>query len=253
MPTNSQNTYPITGNTVPADRLCIKNLQDVVNGVQDFCSVQGLGGNSGSSFPTQDTIGQQAFQLAQQLQLQVAALQGQVLTFRASPSYQPVPAGTNEIAISWTIPMPNTNYQVLLGFIGKSASALSASFSWWVVAGSQTTTGCTIHFDSAPALTSQWQYTWFVLLPPVASASTTVISGFTPTTGSISGATSVTLFGVGFTGTQSVTFNGTAATFTVVSDTQITTTVPAGSTTGSIGVTTGNGTTYSAQSFTVTA
>jgi uncharacterized protein (TIGR03437 family) len=48
----------------------------------------------------------------------------------------------------------------------------------------------------------------------------------------------VTILGYNLTGTTSVTFNGTAAAFRVVSGTEIKTTVPAGATTGSVEVTT---------------
>jgi uncharacterized repeat protein (TIGR03803 family) len=44
----------------------------------------------------------------------------------------------------------------------------------------------------------------------------------------------LTILGNGLTGTTSVTFNGVAATFTVVSDTEITTNIPTGATTGTI-------------------
>ena len=49
---------------------------------------------------------------------------------------------------------------------------------------------------------------------------------------------SIIILGNNLTGSTSVSFNGTAATFTVVSDTEITATVPAGATTGSIQVVT---------------
>jgi len=52
----------------------------------------------------------------------------------------------------------------------------------------------------------------------------------------------VTILGTGLTGTTSVTFNGTAATFTVVSSSEITTTVPTGATPGYVSVTTPSGT-----------
>lgn len=55
-------------------------------------------------------------------------------------------------------------------------------------------------------------------------------------------ASSVIILGNNLTGTTSVTFNGKAATFTVVSDTEITTTVPTGATTGKIEVVTPTGT-----------
>ena len=49
---------------------------------------------------------------------------------------------------------------------------------------------------------------------------------------------SVIILGNNLTGTTSVSFNGTAATFTVVSETEITASIPAGATTGRIEVTT---------------
>jgi uncharacterized repeat protein (TIGR03803 family) len=54
--------------------------------------------------------------------------------------------------------------------------------------------------------------------------------------------TKVLLLGQGFTGTTSVAFNGVSAEFTVNSDTEITTFVPTGATTGNVQVTTPTGT-----------
>ncbi|HEX5642477.1 MAG TPA: IPT/TIG domain-containing protein [Thermoleophilia bacterium] len=77
-----------------------------------------------------------------------------------------------------------------------------------------------------------------------------VITGFSPASGTVG--TSVTLTGTGFTGATSVKFGGTAATsFSVVGDTQITTAVPAGATSGTISVTAPGGTATSAGAFTV--
>ena len=52
----------------------------------------------------------------------------------------------------------------------------------------------------------------------------------------------VTILGTNLTGTTSVSFNGTAATFTVVSSSEITTTVPAGASSGAVQVVTPSGT-----------
>jgi uncharacterized repeat protein (TIGR03803 family) len=60
------------------------------------------------------------------------------------------------------------------------------------------------------------------------------------------------ILGQGLTGTTSVTFNGTAATYTVESDTYITVTVPAGATSGPVVVATPGGTLTSNPNFTVT-
>ena len=66
--------------------------------------------------------------------------------------------------------------------------------------------------------------------------------------------TAVTLSGDGFTGATAVKFNGVAATFTVNSDSQITTSVPAGATSGPISITVADGSVVaSSSSFTVLA
>jgi uncharacterized repeat protein (TIGR03803 family) len=62
----------------------------------------------------------------------------------------------------------------------------------------------------------------------------------------------VQLLGQGFTGTTAVYFNGSPAVFTVVSDTYLTATVPAGATSGSVTVTEPGGTLTSNKNFDVT-
>jgi len=59
------------------------------------------------------------------------------------------------------------------------------------------------------------------------------------------------ILGEGLTGTSNVSFNGTSATFTVFSDTYLTTTVPSGATTGFVKVTTPGGALTSSQEFRV--
>ena len=63
--------------------------------------------------------------------------------------------------------------------------------------------------------------------------------------------TAVKILGTGLTGANSVTFNGVAAVFTVVSSSEITTTVPAGATTGPVIVRTSAGTFTSNNAFRV--
>jgi len=72
-----------------------------------------------------------------------------------------------------------------------------------------------------------------------------------PTVGPVG--TSVIILGNNLTSTTAVTFNGTPATFTVVSSTEVTATVPAGATTGTLEVTTGTGTLDSNVAFRVLA
>jgi hypothetical protein len=88
-------------------------------------------------------------------------------------------------------------------------------------------------------------------IPSPAPPPPPTISSFTP--GSGWPGTSVTVAGTGFSGTTAVSFNGTAAAFTVNSGTQLTASVPAGAGTGPISVTTAGGTASSTSSFTVTS
>jgi uncharacterized repeat protein (TIGR03803 family) len=71
-----------------------------------------------------------------------------------------------------------------------------------------------------------------------------------PTAGKVG--VKVKILGTSLTGATSVSFNGVAAAFTVVSASQITTTVPAGATTGAVQVTTPGGTLLSNIAFQVT-
>ena len=83
--------------------------------------------------------------------------------------------------------------------------------------------------------------------PPVPAPA---VSGFTPTSGPVG--TVVTISGSGLTGATYVSFNGVVAAAPVVlSDTQLTATVPAAATSGTVSVTTPGGTATSASSFTV--
>jgi uncharacterized repeat protein (TIGR03803 family) len=70
-----------------------------------------------------------------------------------------------------------------------------------------------------------------------------------PSTGAVG--TAVTILGTNLTGATSVTFNGATVKFTVVSSSEITTTVPAGATTGELKVVTPSGTLLSNVSFMV--
>ena len=76
------------------------------------------------------------------------------------------------------------------------------------------------------------------------------IAGFTPREGPVG--TTVVITGWAFTGATEVSFNGVSASFTVDSYHQITATVPAGATSGPIGITTPQGVVESAHVFTVT-
>ena len=87
----------------------------------------------------------------------------------------------------------------------------------------------------------------FMTYTPV---STPTVTSFTPTVGPVG--TAVDIFGTNFTAATDVQFNGTSvASFTIVNDTHITTTVPTGATAGPINVINPDGTGTSSTDFVV--
>ena len=100
------------------------------------------------------------------------------------------------------------------------------------------------HYDAVGNLTS---------ISRQSSALVSIID-FNPSSGPVG--STVTIYGTGFSPTPSentVTFNGTAASVSSASPTQLVATVPAGATTGTIGVTGPAGSASSSSPFTVTA
>ncbi|MGY0062144.1 beta strand repeat-containing protein [Streptomyces sp. LZ34] len=105
--------------------------------------------------------------------------------------------------------------------------------------------------STAPPATTADADTKTATPTPQAAAAPPVVTGVSP--GSGPAGTSVVISGSGFTGATQVRFGTALSSFSVVSDTQITATVPANSGTVRITVTTPNGTSTQAVNFTYTA
>ncbi len=155
---------------------------------------------------------------------------------------------------------PFCNLQTTSGSVGASLGILGQGFS----------TSSVVEFGGVPALSINLTGTTYIAatVPPGAlTGSVTVTTGattltckqtfnvtptlttFSPTSGPVG--TAVTIAGTGLTQASKVTFNKVVASFTVDSDNQITTAVPAGATTGKIAVTTKGGSVTSKKKFTV--
>jgi cytochrome c peroxidase len=111
-------------------------------------------------------------------------------------------------------------------------------------------------FNTSPGAAFSGQINTFAISPTAADDIVAFLEGisfspFAPTFGPVG--TGVTITDTTFTGATAVSFNGVAATFTVSPSGTITTTVPAGATTGPITVTTpGSGPLVTTTRFTVT-
>ena len=139
-----------------------------------------------------------------------------------------------------------TSTRVIAVKVPNIAGIRSNPWTQYVTSVSQieTDTGFTF-FSALPANVAA------VLRAKVDGASAPSITDFSPTSGTAG--TNVVLTGTAFTSASVVAFNGTNASFTVNSDTQITATVPSGATTGPITMIAPGGLATSASNFTVNA
>lgn len=148
MPTNTQVTAAIVAGAVPPDRECIRGGTDVVQLVQDFCSVASNTTeiDSGST----NSIAQQA------LEQSGIALSTAQQALAAAPnrrsSGEPIsiPTGDSAMALTWSPAMPDTNYEVRVTFYGTAAYPATA-MGYHVEDGTRTVNGCTIRLNNIPA------------------------------------------------------------------------------------------------------
>lgn len=246
MANNAQNTVQIVAQTVPADRECVTRLTDILQGIQDFTTINGLAGQNGQALPTQDIIGSQALALAQQNQAQISVINAGLLAYQSSNGYITVPTGDSSYPVVFQTQMSADIYMVTITLQGVGTHP-GAYYAWNVQKGTMSSQGFTIWFDNLPA---GWSFCWKAEVFPSATGNAVVIANFSPTSGPVG--TSVVITGSGFTGATAVDFGGTPAAFTTNSDSQITAIVATGSSTGAINVTTSQGSGQSTTSFTVT-
>ena len=170
-------------------------------------------------------------------------------------------AGGSSIWYSWTAPAGGgvytfdtlgSSFDTLLGvYTGTSVSSLTQ-----VVANDDAGTAVTsaVSFQAVGGTTysiavdGHGGASGNVVLNWTLNSSTPTINSFSPSIGGVG--TTVVINGASYTGATSVAFNGTPAAFTVISPTQINATVPAGTTTGPVTLTTPSGSVTSAASFT---
>ena len=140
-----------------------------------------------------------------------------------------------------------------VGILGQGFSSTSVVKFGGVAATSVARGGTTFISATVPpgALTGAITVTTgaTTLKSPQAFKIAPTLTTFDPPSGPVG--TSVTITGTAYTQATKVVFNGISAAFTANSDTQITATVPAGATTGKIGVGTKGGSVASPTNFTV--
>lgn len=161
--------------------------------------------------------------------------------FTAAPRFATTPFSPASGPSGSTVTISGFNFQgaTQVLFNGTAATSFTVNSGGTSITATVPAAATTGPITVTTAVSSVTTTTSFAVAPTITS--------FTPAGGA--GGTLVTITGLHFTGATSVTFGGVAATFTVVSDTTISATVPASSPTGVIAVTTPAGTATSATQF----
>jgi len=167
--------------------------------------------------------------------------------------YMPGFAGPNSTKQTFLSVSPSPYTDSTGAIINASSSIYQAPSGAWVFASGTTSWSWALDDVPGPLSTglvdSRIQRTTANILNAFLHGAPPTITNFTPAAAPVGAV--VTISGDSFNGTTAVSFNGTAASFTVLSDTAIQATVPPGATIGPLSVTNAGGTTTSATSFIV--
>lgn len=151
MPTNTEITASIVAGSVPPDRNCPKNGQDVVNLVQDFCSINDAS-SSGDTGNPNDSVAEQALNTANTALAGVQQLQAAQKQSRSS-GLIPIPSGDSNFVYTFTPPMPDTDYDIFVTYYAGSAGFVGTFYGNRIQESSLSVNGFTIIFDNTPANT----------------------------------------------------------------------------------------------------
>lgn len=154
MATNTTQIATLEAQPVPADRECVRLLSEILRGVQDYVTVNGIAsGNIGAGVTTvTNNVGAQALSIANEAKALVLALQGQQKERRAAESRIPLPVGDSVLPISWSPVMPNTLYHVSIAMWGdNTAIAATGQPGWRLVTGSETTGSVLVNWGNIKA------------------------------------------------------------------------------------------------------
>ncbi len=150
MPTNTAITNSIVAGTVPPDRMCVKNGQEVVDLVQDFTSIQGTDADGGGS--PDNSIAEQALNTANTALAAVQELQAAQKEVRSS-GILAISTGDTSFTYGFTPPMPDTAYDIEVTYYAGVTAHPAAYYGYRILESSISANGFTILFDNTPANT----------------------------------------------------------------------------------------------------
>ncbi len=149
MPTNTQINLSIVAGTVPPDRECVKNLTEVLQGVQDFAYVS-EGTSTGDGGSGSDSVAEQALNTANTALAAVQEVQAAQKQVRSS-GLIPVTNSNSNFTFSFTTPMPSTAYFIQTMLYAGATGVTTDRCVIRVLESSITVNGFTLLLDDIPS------------------------------------------------------------------------------------------------------
>lgn len=151
MPTNTAITSSIVAGSVPPDRDCPKTGQQVVNLVQDFCSIQSAT-SSGDPTNPNDSVAEQALNTANTALAAVQGLEAAQKQVRTSGIIA-IPSGDSNFGFTFAPPMPSTDFDISVTYYAGATGFVSAFYNNRVLESSISVNGFNLIFDNTPTNT----------------------------------------------------------------------------------------------------
>lgn len=151
MPTNTQIVAALEAHPAAPDQECIPGLMtELAQKLAALLTVVSV--TSEIDQQSTNSIAQQALETANIALTTAQQAMSAIPQTRTNGAPQDVADGDSVLPISWSVAMPNTNYEVRLTYYGANL-AVAAFYAFRVIDGTRTTTGCSLRLDNTPANT----------------------------------------------------------------------------------------------------
>lgn len=151
MPTNTQVVAALEAHPAAPDQECVPGqMTDLAQQIAALLTVVSV--TSEIDQQSTNSIAQQALETANIALTTAQQAIAAIPQTRTNGTPQDVASGDSVLPISWSVAMPNTNYEVRLTFYGTNA-AVAVFYAFRVIDGTRTTTGCSLRLDNVPANT----------------------------------------------------------------------------------------------------
>jgi len=151
MPVNLQIVAALEAHPAAPDAECVPGqMTDLAQRLASLLTVVSV--TSEIDQQSTNSIAQQALETANIALTTAQQAIAAIPQTRSSGEPIAITTGDSTIALTWSIPMPDTNYEVRLTYFGANV-AVAVFYAYRVVDGSRTVNGCTVRLDNTPANT----------------------------------------------------------------------------------------------------